>query len=149
MELSTYIEALRHDLEAAADPGDEAIAAIISRLGRAIEASLRLQLLDALGEASLELNGQLPAGRVEVRLAGRDVSLVFVQDPDAEAPVAAGADEDLSARVTLRLPEGLKVMAEEAAAREGQSMNTWLVGVVRRSLHDRPRGHRLRGFAQS
>ncbi len=149
MELSPYIEALRQDLEAAADTGDEALNALISRLGRAVEPSLRLQLLDALGEAVLELNGQLPSGRVEVRLAGRDVSLVFVPDPSSEAQMAGGPEDDLSARVSLRLPEALKVRAEDAAAREGLSLNTWLVGVVRRSLQERPRGHRLRGFAQS
>jgi hypothetical protein len=149
MKLSPYIEALRQDLEAAADTGDEALNAVISRLGRAVEPSLRLQLLDALGEAVLELNGQLPSGRVEVRLAGRDVSAVFVPDPAPEAQMAGGPEDDLSARVSLRLPEALKVRAEDAAAREGLSMNTWLVGAVRRSLQERPRGHRLRGFAQS
>jgi len=35
------------------------------------------------------------------------------------------------ARVTLRIPEAVKARAEEKAAAAGQSLNTWMVGVVR------------------
>lgn len=41
------------------------------------------------------------------------------------------ADEDsTTARVNLRLPAHLKARAEEAAAREGLSVNAWLVRAV-------------------
>ena len=49
--------------------------------------TLHLHLLDLLGEAALEIGGQLESGRVEVRLAGREPELVVVTDevPDAGA----------------------------------------------------------------
>ena len=73
----------------------------------------------------LELSGQLDEGRVDVRFAGGDPELVLVRD---EAPPAIeAADEAYTARISLRLPESLKVRLEAAAAREGVSVNTWLV----------------------
>jgi hypothetical protein len=105
--------------------------------------------MDALSEAAAELSEELPTGRVEVRIAGGDVSLTFVRDQDEPADVPV--DED-SARITLRIPESLKTQAEESASREGISLNAWLIRTVKRGLdNERPmsRGHRMRGFAQS
>jgi hypothetical protein len=88
-----------------------------------------------------------------VRLAGRDPELVLVEEPGAtdEAPSFPG--DDTSARITLRLPEGLKVQVEAAAAREGVSTNAWIVRALARALEPRASrvrgGHRLQGFAQS
>jgi hypothetical protein len=39
-------------------------------------------------------------------------------------------------RITLRIPESVKAKAEEAAARSGQSLNTWLVNVVRAATRE-------------
>ncbi len=36
-----------------------------------------------------------------------------------------------TSRITLRLPEALKVRAEELATGRGQSLNTWIVNAVR------------------
>ena len=47
-----------------------------------------------------------------------------------EAPAAAeprADDSDNTARISLRLPESLKTDVEAAAARDGVSVNTWLV----------------------
>ncbi|NHC22017.1 pilus assembly protein HicB, partial [Nocardioides sp. IC4_145] len=48
-------------------------------------------------------------------------------------PPASEADpeDDAVTRITLRLPESVKTRAEELAGRSGQSLNTWLVNVVR------------------
>ena len=52
--------------------------------------------------------------------------------PPPPAPPAAPEEEDGDlARITLRIPEAVKARAEEKAAAAGQSLNTWLVGVVR------------------
>jgi hypothetical protein len=40
------------------------------------------------------------------------------------------------ARITLRIPESVKTKAEEMAARSGQSLNTWLVNVVRSATRE-------------
>ena len=108
-------------------------------------------LIDLLSEAALSLNSQLDAGHVEVRMAGRDPELVFVDEPRApEEPPSPG--DDLSARITLRLPEGLKASLEVAAAREAVSTNAWIVRALARALEPRAArrsSNRLQGFAQS
>jgi hypothetical protein len=144
MKLSPHVEALVSDLETVAASADEAVADAAARLAAALRASAGLRLLDALSEAVLELNSRLPSGRVEVRLDGRDPSLVFVED--VEEPQVASAAAAAAARITLRLPEGLKAEAEAAAAREGVSVNTWLVrAVARAAAGPAPRGTSSRG----
>jgi len=90
-----------------------------------------MRLLDLLGEAAAELGHQLPSGRVELRISGRDVELVYVEDTGA--PVDADMADDQLARISLRLPEQLKVQIEQAAARDGVSTNTWIVRTLSRS----------------
>jgi hypothetical protein len=152
MDVTIYLEALRSDMDAASDSGDPPEAAAVVKLGRVLEASLRLRLLDALSEAAAELSAQLPAGRAEVRLAGQEVSLVFVGDQVADEPPVPHEEGGETARITLRLGERLKSRAEAAAAREGVSLNAWLTRAVARAVDAGPvhkSGRRLRGFAQS
>ena len=113
--MEIHIDGIRHDLQAAAAAlGDEAVSDALRRLSDAVEPSLRLRIIDLLSEAALRLNGQLDEGHIEVRLAGREPELVFVDEPEApDEPPAPG--DDLSARITLRLPEGLKSGIEIAA----------------------------------
>ena len=80
METSRFVDGLRADLAAAAALGDQAIVEAADRLSRAVESSVRVHLLDALQEASMELTAQLPNGRIDVRLSGRDVEMAFVGD---------------------------------------------------------------------
>ena len=149
MHLSRFIEALKADLTAVAQLGDDTTAEAAQRLTIAIQGSLGLRLLDALSEASVELNAQLPNGRVEVRLSGQDPELVFVEDEPAP-PASAGSDDSFSARITLRLPDSLKTRIEAAADREGVSTNTWIVRALARGTTSGGRsGSRLTGFAKS
>jgi HicB-like protein involved in pilus formation len=143
METTRIVEAVRADLESAAAVGGEGLVEAAGRLSAALDASMRLALLDALSEAAMELSSQLAAGRIEVRLAGREVELTYV----ADAPAPPAAEEDSSARITLRLPERLKADAEAAAARDGVSMNAWLVRAVTAAVGQRRVGNRLRGYA--
>jgi hypothetical protein len=143
METSRFVDGLRADLAAAAALGDQAIVEAADRLARAVESSVRVHLLDALQEAAMELTAQLPTGRIDVRLSGGDVQLAYVGDEPASRP----ADDDTSARVTLRLSERLKAQAESAAGREGVSLNTWLVRTISAGLGRRTVGNRLRGYS--
>jgi hypothetical protein len=143
METTRFVDAVRADLESAAAVGGQTLVEAAGSLSAALDASMRLALLDALSEAAMELSSQLAAGRIEVRLAGRDVELTYV----ADAPAPPAAEEDSSARITLRLPERLKADAEAAAARDGVSMNTWLVRAVTAAVGQRRVGHRLRGYS--
>jgi hypothetical protein len=152
MDTNEFLDAIRADLQAVT-AGDETAAVVAERLSRALESSLHLRLLDAMGQAALELSGQLPSGHVEVRLAGRDVHFVLVETvapPPASTPAA---DEGVAARLTLRMADALKVRVEQAACREGLSTNAWLVRAVTLGLDQtlgcRRSGGHVTGFAQS
>jgi HicB family len=150
MQLDSHIQAIQQELAATAALGDEAAADAARRIGEALAATLHLHLLDLLGEAALEITGQIDPGRVEVRLAGRDPELVVIADetPDASQ---LGFGEESSGRITLRLPESLKSGIEAAADREGISTNAWLVRTIARTLEQRPSRksrNRMQGYAQ-
>jgi HicB-like protein involved in pilus formation len=150
MNLTIVLEGLQQDLQALAELGDERSQQIARRLGDALGSNLRLKLLDLLSQAALELNSKLPSGHIEIRLAGQEPELVFVDAAD-ESP-AGGAAEELSARISLRLPESLKTAVERAASREGVSTNAWLIRAIARATESRPvqtTGKRLSGYAQS
>jgi hypothetical protein len=149
MQLQRFIDALKADLTAVAELGDETTASAAGRLVVTLQASVGLRLLDALSEAALELNDKLPSGHIEVRLTGQDPELVYVSD-EPEAPAAA-ADEAYTARITLRRPDNLKGEVEKAAARDGVSVNTWIVRALSRSSTSAPTqqsGNRLTGYAR-
>lgn len=153
MDIARHVQAIQSDLAAAAALGDEASAAAGERLAAAVESSLQLRLFDVLTEATLALNAQLSSGHIEVRLAGRDPELVLVEDRAGEAEPPPAPGDDLSARITLRLPEALKAQLEVVASSEGVSTNAWIVRALSRALEP-PRvrtrsGNRLQGFAQS
>jgi hypothetical protein len=152
VQLQRFVDSLKADLTAVAELGDEATADAAGRLVVTLQASVGLRLLDALSEAALELNEKLPSGHVEVRLSGQDPELVYVGE-EPEEP-AAGAESAYTARITLRLPEQLKVSIEAAASREGISVNSWIVRALMRatSAGGGPAvqsGNRLTGYARS
>ena len=150
MQLQRFIDSLKADLTAVAELGDEATADAAGRLVVTLQASVGLRLLDALSEAALELNEKLPSGHVEVRLSGQDPELVYVTDEPEAA--AAGGEAAYSARITLRLPEALKVSIEAAASREGISVNSWIVRALSRGAtggQTVQSGNRLTGYARS
>ena len=150
MQIDGYVQAVREDLARVAALGDETTARAAELLAVALESSLGRRLQEALGEAALELSGQLDSGRVEVRIAGGDPELVLVREEEAEAAPEVGDDARL-ARITLRLPEPMKQRIEEAAARDGVSVNTWIVQALVRHAHTarRSAGKRLTGYGRS
>ena len=151
MELARYLEALEADLDAIAAVGDEASVTAARRISQAIRSSAGLRLLEVLGEVAVELSAQLPSGHVEVRLSGQDPNLVYVEEE--QPPTAPPPADDAGARITLRLPEALKASIEAAAAREGISVNAWIVRALSREVSAPVRGprvgSRLTGFAKS
>jgi HicB family len=150
MQTAKFVEKLERDLAAVAAVGGDAVSEAAERLAEALRSSAAMRLVETLGEAALEISAQLPEGHVEVRLAGPDPELVYVGAEPAEAP-AVPAEDGLTARITLRLPESLKRELEAAAAREGVSLNTWLVRALQRGAAPAPRriGKRLSGYAKN
>lgn len=157
MDLTHYVNDLQHQLEVAAEAGGEESRALAERLIAPLEAATRLVLLEVLSAAASEITRELAPGSVDVRLRGRDPE--FVVTPPPASPVFAEVAENRSeiapsssqtalgdvaeggtSRTTLRLPDHLKLRAEEAATREGLSVNSWLVRAVTAALEpkDRP-----------
>ena len=150
MELDNYVQAVCEDLARVAAVGDESTARAAELLAVALESSLARRLQEALAAAALELSTQLDQGSVEVRVAGSDLELVYIDD--AEPTPVEAADQAFGARITLRLPDSLKSRIEAAAATSGVSVNTWLVQAANRVLEPRQSvagRHRLTGYGRS
>ncbi len=149
METAKFVEKLERDLASVAALGGDAVADAAERLIQALRGSAGLRLMEALGEAALEISAQLPDGHVEVRLVGPDAQLVYVPAEPTEAPTV-GPDDALTARITLRLPESLKRDLEVAAGQVGVSLNAWLVRALSSSTAPPPRrtSNRLSGYAR-
>lgn len=144
MDLTPYVETLRRELAVAAEAGGQDARALAERLTAPLESATRLVMLNVLSAAMDEITRDLAPGSVDVRLRGLDPDFVVTLPPTdhhapAEpappaAPFAAQApgdgDDGGTARVNLRLPAHLKARAEEAAGREGLSVNAWLVRAV-------------------
>ncbi|WP_029431612.1 toxin-antitoxin system HicB family antitoxin [Blastococcus sp. URHD0036] len=148
MDLSPFVDQLRRDLLAAADAGGDEARALAERLTAPLESSVRLALLSALSQAAEEITAELAPGTVDVRLRGSDLGFAVTAPPTEPAPAADAPspeppsvpdpDEGGTLRITLRLPEQLKSRVDEAAARLGVSVNTWLVRAVATAMEPGP-----------
>ena len=135
MQMSLTIDAIRADVAAVGELGDDTVAELAERIGAVLAARSPGRLLDLLSEVAADVTAELPEGRLEVRVTGDDVDLVYVPDDHASPTEAEG---DLSARITLRLGEGLKSRVEDGAARQGLSVNAYIVRALERSTSQRP-----------
>ncbi|MER6306795.1 hypothetical protein [Streptomyces sp. NPDC001657] len=162
MDLTPYVDNLRHELAVAADAGGDEARALAERLTAPLESAARLTLLNALSAAMGEVTRDLAPGSVDVRLRGLDPEFVVTPPPgqesyadaeergggpggapaaSAQAPTApAEAEEGGTARINFRLPAHLKARIEDAAGQEGLSVNAWLVRAAATALEPGDRG---------
>lgn len=157
MDLTAYVNQLGHEFATLADAGGDDARELVERLTGPLESAIRMTLLESLSAAADEITADLAPGSVQLRLRGRDPEFVVTLPPpeepvSADAASAAGAAADAdpladgdgpSARINVRMPESLKTAVEEAAAKEGRSVNAWLVraaaaGVQRSEREQRP-----------
>ena len=144
MDITPYVDTLRRDLVAAAEAGGDDLKQAAERLAYALDPSARLALMEAISHAAAEITAELPEGSVDVRLVGRELDFVveiappsaMPEPPPPPAPPVPEEDDGDLARITLRIPEAVKARAEEKAAAAGQSLNTWMVGVVRSATNE-------------
>ena len=150
MNLTTYVSSLGREFATLAEAGGEEARGLVERLTGPLESAIRMTLLDALSAAADEITRDLAPGSVEVRLRGRDPSFVVTAPPAEQFELAnhstvatidggsdgglMGAEEGPAARINVRLPEQLKATIEEAAAKEGRSVNAWLVRAAAAAL---------------
>ncbi|HLZ84194.1 MAG TPA: hypothetical protein VKQ54_11560 [Caulobacteraceae bacterium] len=156
MDITNLVDSLRQDLSRAAEVGGEDVKAAAERLMLALDPALRLMLMDALSQAAAEISQALPGVSIDVRLRGREPTLVVegaqasphAADGGFESDAPESEDGEGVARITLRLPEALKGRAEALAARRGQSLNSWLVAAARAAADSAQSGagrHRMPG----
>jgi hypothetical protein len=151
MKMSLVVDGLRSDVVAVGELGDETVAVVAERIADVLGRSVPGRILDVLSDAAAELTATLPDGRVDIRVAGDDVDLSYVEDGSGPAAAPTGEGDEQSARITLRLGEGLKSRIEDGAAADGVSVNTFIVRALERGTSsNRSRGaragNRLRGY---
>ncbi|GHA39182.1 hypothetical protein GCM10010329_72810 [Streptomyces spiroverticillatus] len=149
MDLTPYVDTLRRELAVAAEAGGTEARALAEKLTAPLDAAARLTMLHVLSAATNEITRELAPGSVDVRMRGLDPDFVVALPPaDSRAPMSPTAphgspvtdgDDGAVARVNLRLPAHLKSRTEEAAAREGLSLNAWLVRAAATVLDAEPR----------
>ncbi|WP_033292381.1 toxin-antitoxin system HicB family antitoxin [Amycolatopsis jejuensis] len=142
MDLTPYIANLREDLANTASAGDEQTRRAAALLSSALEPSVRLTLMNALADLAAEVTAALPGQVVDVRLEGRDVRVVVTgagepprdAPPPPPPPPPPPVDGGDISRITLRLVEQIKGQAEQAAAAQGVSLNTFVAQAVQGAL---------------
>jgi hypothetical protein len=159
MDLASYVDNLQRQLAVAAEAGGDEARAVAERLAAPLDAAIRLTLQDALTVAAEEITLELAPRAVDVRLRGRELEFVVTPAPAEASAAEIGDDDDGVAppppvdgdegsmtRINLRLPDHLKARVEQAAGREGLSVNAWLVRAAAAALEradpDRRRGPR-------
>jgi uncharacterized protein (DUF1778 family) len=141
MDLNPYVSALRENLIAAAAAGDENTRNSARALSAALEPATRLAIMNALSDLAAEVTVALDDRVVDVRLDGQDVRVVVTGNPADEPdeqpeqpPPNLGADAGDISRITVRLLEELKGKAEQAAAAQGVSLNSFVSQAVQGAL---------------
>jgi hypothetical protein len=150
MKMSLAVEGLRSDIIAVAELGDDVVAEVAERIAALLTRSASSRILDLLSDVAAELSAELPEGRVEIRLVGDDVEFAYVD----ERPTTPEGDDELSSRITLRLSDRLKARVEESAARDGISVNGWILRTLDRgtspsNVRKSHGGSSLRGYGIS
>ncbi|MEV0705722.1 toxin-antitoxin system HicB family antitoxin [Saccharopolyspora sp. NPDC050389] len=171
MDLGVYVDGIRRELSVAAEVGGDDARELAERLTTPLESALRLTLLEALSSAADEITRDLAPGSVDLRFRSGEPEFVVTAPPVEHAVEAAAggesapadarplleADEGAMSRINVRMPERLKARVEEAAGREGLSVNAWLVRAAAAAVEpaDRPagrsggrRGQRYTGWAR-
>jgi len=143
MRIDLFTDALLDDISRLAAMGDQNVQDAAERIASGLGASVKMHLLDLLGQVAVDLSEQVEGGRVEVRLAGSEPELIIVHEQSVPAPEQAEetGSAEADARITLRLPSRLKERIESAADSEGMSTNTWIIKALNRSILGEGIGH--------
>ena len=135
MLISELLDGIREDFLALGQLGGPETATIAERLSAAIEPSLRTHFLEAINNVIQEFNLQ-DSVALTLNLEGNQVRMNRVVGVDGD--VAAATPSDYSARIALRLSDGLKEEIEHLATDVGSSMNSWIVRTLERSVRNDP-----------
>jgi hypothetical protein len=141
-----FFDQLKQDLHSLASLGGKELENSLERIMVPLEPILHRRVSAFLCGIAEELSTTLPNGRIEPRYQGDEITLVFVAD---ELP-PVDPNTEMSARITLRLPNELKELIEGAATVDGVSLNSWLLRTVQQNSHSPNYARRqLRGRGKS
>lgn len=137
---STRFEGALHE-QAAVAAGDPSVEAAAEALLRAIRPAVRQLAFDVAEAAVNEIRVQLPGHECDVVLEQGEPT-IRVRQASSEEVFSAESPE---ARITLRLPDALKGLVEEAAGIDGDSVNTWVVKTLSSRAHKSSKGRKFEG----
>jgi hypothetical protein len=154
MKMSLVVDGLRSDVVAVGELGDDTVAVVAERIADVLGRSVPGRVLDLLSDAAAELTATLPDGHVDIRVSGDDIDMTYVEDGPGPSAAPTSDGDGQSARISLRLGEGLKSRLEEGAAAQGVSVNTFIVHMLERGTSgNRSRsnrvGNRLHGYGRT
>lgn len=128
MRLDPILTQIDASIEAQLRLADPAVADAAAGFMDAFRPAVRSALLEVVQQAAAEVTAQLGDRQVDVRLSGGDPELVIAS---ATSHNEGSSDDDLEARITLRLPGSLKGIIEDAASSSGDSINGWVIDALR------------------
>ena len=152
MDLNPYVSSLNSALVTTAQTSSPEVREAAERLAHGMEPAIRLTFMEMASDVAAEVTARLDGDVVDVRLRGGnpeivvdratgardDPTVLFGAPPEPPVPPAPPQppieDDGGMSRVSLRLPDYLKGLLDEAAAAEGVSVNTWLVRAVQQAL---------------
>lgn len=135
MLISELLAGIHDDFDTLGQLGGPETALIAERLSAAMEPSLRTHFLAAMNNVIQEFNLQ-DSVALTLNLEGDQIRMNRVVAVDAN--VTAPTPSDYSARIALRLSDGLKEDIEHLATDVGSSVNSWIVRTLERSVRSDP-----------
>lgn len=135
MQLDHTMVGLENAVNTQVRLGDPGLAEVAEQLLVALRPALRQTLMDVVEAAASEISSQLSGQRVDIRIREGDPELLVT---DVSPRSIEPDHDDLEARLTLRLPESLKSVIQDAAEGSGDSINSWVVGALRSKTVTRP-----------
>jgi hypothetical protein len=130
--------------QAALAGSDPAVQSAIAQLVEALGPALHLAATEFAAQAAAEVDAQLPEHTVYVMIADGDPALRVsdIRSRDQGRPPLRADQEDLDARITLRLTPTLKQLVEDAAQHAGESVNGWVVDALGKRTKRSPKSGR-------
>jgi hypothetical protein len=121
--------------------GDVAVEEAIEHLSSALAPAIRQAAMELAEQAACEVRAQLPDRTVDLVLSDGDPALRIA---DAAVSTEPTSNEDLDARITLRVPPSLKSLIEDAAETAGASVNSWVLDALSRRARKPAQQHGFR-----
>lgn len=162
--ITDYLKQVREGLDNATSLADDETKSVASRVASTVEPSVRLALINAISDATNEINDELSTAEVSMSLAdGQPVfrveergvtveQLAALGDVDASDDSAldedgeedddpdGSSDDEAQVRFSLRLPKWAKDKVDRRAERAGISTNALLTELIISNVAGRGRG---------